>query len=94
MVSLFFVPDLGTGASIVVEGDVAHHAIKVLRVQMSEELLLADGSGAWARGRVETISKKSFTVHVIERGIATEISPELIVIQALMKSAMLKSFGK
>ena len=86
MVPLFFVPDLGTGARIIVAGDVAHHAVKVLRVQMGEEILLADGSGAWARGRVETLSKKSFTVHVFERGIANEISPELIVIQALMKS--------
>lgn len=90
MLTLFFVPDLGGGASVLVEGDEAHHAIKVLRVELGEGILLADGSGAWARGLVEKISKKSFAVQVLERGISEEISPELIVIQALMKSERAK----
>jgi len=86
MLTLFFVPDLGSGESIVVAGDEAHHAIKVLRVEVGEEIMLADGSGAWARGGVAAIDKKSFVVTVMERGVAEEVLPELIVIQALMKS--------
>jgi len=86
MLTLFFVPDLGSEESIVVAGDEAHHAIKVLRVEVGEEIMLADGSGAWARGGVAAIDKKSFVVTVMERGVAEEVLPELIVIQALMKS--------
>ena len=86
MLTLFFVSDLGASATIDVDGDEAHHAIKVLRVGIGEEILLADGGGAWARGKVETITKRSFGVEVLERGIAEPVLPELIVVQALMKS--------
>ena len=86
MLTLFFVPDLGTGLTVEVQGDEAHHAIKVVRIEIGEELLLADGSGAWVRGNVEAISKKSFTVAVVERGFASDIAPDLIVVQAMMKS--------
>ena len=86
MLTLFFVPDLGNSATVVVDGDEAHHAIKVLRIEIGEELLLADGSGAWVRGKVESIAKKSFRIEVLERGIKEPATPELIVIQALMKS--------
>ena len=68
------------------DGDEAHHAIKVLRVEIGEEIMLADGSGAWVRGSVTSIDKKKFVVAVLERGIAHDVQPELIVIQALMKS--------
>ncbi len=90
MLTLFFVPNLGLGSTLEVDGDEAHHAIKVLRVNLGEEILLADGSGAWLRGKVESIAKKSFVVTVLERGIAQEILPELIVIQAMMKSERAK----
>ena len=86
MLTLFFVPSLGTGTTIEVTGDEAHHAIKVLRVSLGEEILLADGGGAWVRGSVESIDKKSFKVQVLERGIAAPELPGLIVVQALMKS--------
>ena len=86
MLTLFFVPDLGTGPAVPVEGDEAHHAIKVVRIKIGEELLLADGSGAWVRGSVESISKKSFIVTVVERGFTSDLAPDLIVVQAMMKS--------
>ncbi len=90
MLTLFFLPDLGVDNTINVEGDEAHHAIKVMRLKSGEEILLADGSGAWARVSVDEIAKKSFTTKVLERGIAQVIAPELIVVQALMKSERAK----
>lgn len=86
MLNLFFVPSIGTDTTLEVTGEEAHHAIKVLRVALGEELLLADGGGAWVRGSIESIGKKSFKIDVLERGIATEVMPEMIVVQALMKS--------
>jgi 16S rRNA (uracil1498-N3)-methyltransferase len=86
MLPLFFVPSLGTGDVIEVGGHEAHHAIKVLRTEEGEEIMLADGSGAWVRGKVAHVGKQSFKVEVVERGIQEPLVPELIVIQALMKS--------
>lgn len=86
MLTLFFVPDLGAGARIEVSGDEAHHAQKVLRLGVGEEILLADGSGAWLRGKIDSVAKKSFGTAVLERGFTEQLQPELIVIQALMKS--------
>ena len=86
MLTLFFVPDLGAGARIEVSGDEAHHALKVLRLGVGEEILLADGSGAWLWGKIDSVAKKSFGTAVLERGFTEQLQPELIVIQALMKS--------
>jgi len=86
MLTLFFVPELGSGTYVEVGGHEAHHAIKVLRIDIGEELMLADGSGAWVRGSVSSIAKQSFTLEVLERGIQEPAQPDLIVIQALMKS--------
>lgn len=86
MLTLFFVPDLGVGNSLEVVGDEAHHAVKVLRIAAGEEILLADGTGAWLRARVDTVAKKSFIAAVLERGYVGEPQPEFIVIQGLMKS--------
>jgi len=86
MLTLFFVPELGTGSQVEVGGDEAHHAIKVLRIEIGEELMLSDGSGAWVRGTVSAIAKQTFILEVVDRGIQVPAQPELIVIQALMKS--------
>ena len=90
MQSLFFLPSLGDLETITVIGDEAHHAVKVVRIQIGEELLLADGTGAWARGAVESTGKSTFTIKVLERGPASEAGVELIVVQALMKSERAK----
>jgi len=86
VLTLFFVPSLGSNNSIEVTGDEAHHAIKVLRISLGEEILLSDGAGAWARGSVERIDKKSFVLSVLERGMSEPAEPEIIVVQALTKS--------
>ena len=86
MLTLFFVSELGTGSHVEVGGDEAHHAIKVLRTEVGEEIMLADGSGAYVRGKVSAVGKKDFQVEVLERGIQKPTTPEIIVIQALMKS--------
>jgi 16S rRNA (uracil1498-N3)-methyltransferase len=86
MLTLFFVPELGSGSYVEVGSHEAHHAIKVLRIGIGKELMLADGSGAWVRGCVSAVAKQSFTLEVLERGIQEPAQPELIVVQALMKS--------
>ena len=90
MLTLFLVENLSAATNIEVSGDEAHHAIKVLRVQVGEEILVCDGNGSWARAGISQIDKKSFQADVLERGYQEERSPKLIVIQGLPKSDRIK----
>ena len=86
MLSLFFIPAIPADNSVTVDGDEAHHAIKVMRMAVGDEVLLADGGGAWARARITDIDKKSFSASIAEHGIEIDETPELVVGQALTKS--------
>lgn len=86
MLSLFFVPSLPDAGTFTVDGDEAHHAIKVMRLSVGEDVLLSDGGGAWAQAKITDIDKRSFDVEISARGIEIEESPELVVAQALTKS--------
>jgi 16S rRNA (uracil1498-N3)-methyltransferase len=90
MLTLFLVDKLEDSNLIDVAGDEAHHAIKVLRINVGEEILISDGAGNWVRANVENIEKKTFTAKVLERGFQTEKSPRLIVVQGLPKSDRVK----
>ena len=90
MLTLFLVDKLEDSNLIEIAGDEAHHAIKVLRISVSEEILISDGAGNWVRASVENIEKKSFTAKVLERGFQPEKSPRLIVVQGLPKSDRVK----
>jgi len=90
MLTLFLVEKLPDSATFEIDGDEAHHAIKVLRLNIGEEILVSDGAGAWARVKVGNIEKKSFTSTVVERGYQAERDPKLIVVQALPKSDRVK----
>ena len=90
MLTLFLVDKLENSNLIEVSGDEAHHAIKVLRINIGEEILISDGAGNWVRASVENIEKKSFAAKVLERGFQQEKSPRLIVVQGLPKSDRVK----
>ena len=90
MLTLFLVDKLEDSNLIEVSGDEAHHAIKVLRTSVGEEILISDGAGNWVRAIVENIEKKTFTAKVLERGFQPEKSPRLIVVQGLPKSDRVK----
>jgi 16S rRNA (uracil1498-N3)-methyltransferase len=90
MLTLFLVDKLDDSNLIEVSGDEAHHAIKVLRINVGEEILVSDGAGNWVRASVENIEKKTFTAKVLERGFQPKKSPRLIVVQGLPKSDRVK----
>jgi len=90
MLTLFLVDKLEDSNLIEVSGDEAHHAIKVLRITVGEEILISDGAGNWVRASVENIDKKTFMARVLERGFQPEKSPRLIVVQGLPKSDRVK----
>lgn len=90
MLTLFLVEKISEGETIEIGGDEAHHAIKVLRVNLGEEVLISDGAGKWVRAKVEDIAKKTFSARVLERSFQESRTPKLVVVQALPKSDRVK----
>lgn len=83
MLQLFFLDNLANPA---LTGDNAHHAERVLRMSVGEELLVSDGQGNWARCAITSISKKIVELSVIEKGFETLDSQRISVLQAIPKS--------
>ena len=82
MLQLFFVKDI---ANPNLEGVNAHHAERVLRMKVGEEILVSDGRGAWARCSIATLSKKEVELTVIESGFEAVTKNEISVLQAIPK---------
>ena len=75
----------GVGATVVVEGDEAHHAVAVRRLRVGERVVLTDGAGARVVVEVTETGKRSFAAVVVEREDLDRPRPELVVVQALPK---------
>jgi 16S rRNA (uracil1498-N3)-methyltransferase len=79
------VTGVAAGATVVVEGDEAHHAVVVRRTRVGEQVVLVDGSGTSATGVVTGTSKSALTVSVSSVGVAPAPSPSVTVVQAIPK---------
>ena len=86
MLSLFFVEELAPGKTQELSGDEGHHAVSVMRLQIGEQIKIADNSGNWVSGGITEINKKSLKIEVSDRGSARALVPELIVVQAVTKA--------
>jgi 16S rRNA (uracil1498-N3)-methyltransferase len=86
MLSLFFVDQISSGSKQELSGDEGHHAVKVMRLQIGEQIKIADKLGNWVSGAITEVGKKSLKINVSERGNAEHLKPELILVQAVTKS--------
>jgi 16S rRNA (uracil1498-N3)-methyltransferase len=88
MLTLFFVPDLPSqvGASYSFDSEDANHAIKVLRIEVSEIFRVSDGNGGWANVQVTEVTKRSLETTVLEVGRQEPLEIQFTVVQALPKS--------
>jgi 16S rRNA (uracil1498-N3)-methyltransferase len=86
MLSLFFVDQISSGSMQELSGDEGHHAVKVMRLQIGEQIKIADNLGNWVSGAITEVGKKSLKINVSERGNAEHLKPELILVQAVTKS--------
>jgi 16S rRNA (uracil1498-N3)-methyltransferase len=86
MLSLFFVDQISSGTTQELSGDEGHHAVKVIRLQIGEQIKIADNLGNWVSGAITEVGKKSLKINVSERGNAEHLKPELILVQAVTKS--------
>ncbi|SOD64479.1 16S rRNA (uracil1498-N3)-methyltransferase [Streptomyces zhaozhouensis] len=74
------------GASLTLDGAEGRHAVAVRRLRVGEELVLSDGEGAGALGRVaEVDGRDRLEVTVLERRDEPEPTPRITVVQALPK---------
>lgn len=83
MLQLFFVTNFDQTELI---DENAHHAIRVLRMSIGEELLISDGKGAWAHCTITTISKKCVNLNVLKKGFEEDNFFKIAVLQALPKN--------
>lgn len=89
MLSLYLVPEetsLQSGALLTIEGDEAHHIVKVARHRIGERIWVTNGVGVRATLLIENASERQ--VHGIVESITIEEVPpvRIRVIQALTKS--------
>ena len=78
MYSLFLIDSLPASGTYQLTGDEAHHAIKVLRVEMGERVHLSDGKGNWASGTVSAIEKKSLAIEIKDAGFEAPEATQVI----------------
>jgi 16S rRNA (uracil1498-N3)-methyltransferase len=57
-----------------------------MRLQIGEQIKIADNLGNWVIGAITEVGKKSLKINVSERGNAEHLKPELILVQAVTKS--------
>ena len=86
MLSLFFVDELSGSKTQALDNDEAHHAIKVMRLKIGEEIKISDGEGSWVSGPISEVGKKSLKISVTSNGIEKIKKPELVLVQAITKS--------
>ena len=90
MANLFFTKNLTDSKQFILEGEEAHHAIRVLRLSVGEILKISDGKNHWIEGPIVEISKKKLTVAVEQYRDIQMPTPELVLVQALTKSERTK----
>ena len=83
MLQLFFVEDIKSPELI---DDNAHHAVRVLRMNVGEELLVSDGQGNWARCQITSLSKKDVQLSILDSGSESNDDCEISVLQAIPKN--------
>jgi len=72
-------------AEKVIVGDEAHHAIKVLRVKVGEEIEVFDGQGRVAKGKVTNITGKTLGFEVSSEVVENRAMPQIRLYQAIPK---------
>jgi 16S rRNA (uracil1498-N3)-methyltransferase len=87
MLTLFHVGDVPTktGSQYTLQGEDGHHAARVLRLSVGEDLILSDGRGTWSKVRVVGVNKKSVELTVLVSGFQRAPAISITVIQAITK---------
>lgn len=84
--NLFYTtPEYIDGKRLVLDGQEAIHAVKVLRHREGDELFVTDGKGSLYRGEISSISKKQVELSLIESRKEERRSPGVIIAMGILK---------
>lgn len=73
------------GATVVLEGDEARHAVTVARVRVAERVAIGDGRGRIVRGVVTDTQPRRLELEVEEVHVEDAPAPRITLVQALAK---------
>ena len=79
------VTGVAAGATVVVEGDEARHAVVVRRLRVGEQVALVDGAGAVAVSTVVATTRSTLTCEVDSVSTSEPPAPTVTVVQAIPK---------
>jgi len=82
---LFLIDDLPAGDTFDLTGDEGHHAARVQRLGVGEQLLVGDGHGVVLTCVVDTVLTVGLRLRVGGRTLVPQGDPRLVVVQALPK---------
>lgn len=84
-------PDQCRGPTLVLRGGEAHHASRVLRIQLNERITVLDGAGKVCLCEVRDVSRQAVELGIIERKTIPPLPCQLTLLQAIPKGKILES---
>jgi 16S rRNA (uracil1498-N3)-methyltransferase len=86
MLPRFFVPGAGSGETVSLSGEEAHHAARVLRLRPGDEIAVFDGRGGEWRARLEAVAPRAVRARLLARSTpAPELPFPVTLVQAVLK---------
>lgn len=84
-------PGTANGDEVLLSPEESHHALRVLRLGVSDAVTLLDGAGVEARGAILAADKRAVRVGVRERIIHPALPCAVTLLQALPKGRLMDS---
>jgi len=82
----FFCPNLDTGETARLEGSEVHHASRVLRKSVGDEIEVFNGCGRGAFAKISTISKKTVELEIVDSWESPPPEVEITLVSAIPKT--------
>ena len=84
-------PDQCHGPTLVLSGNEAHHASRVLRIQPGERVTVLDGAGKVCLCEVRDVSRQAVELAIVEKKAIPPLPCQLTLLQAIPKGKILES---
>lgn len=84
-------PDQSRGDTLTLTEGEAHHAARVLRIQIGEVVTVLDGAGGELRCEVVAVGKRAVSLRVLERTTHSPPPFQITLLQAIPKGKLIES---
>src|SRR5258708_10687984 len=79
------------GATLLLTGREAHHALHVLRIRRGERVTVLDGAGQICECEVEHPAREHLSLNVLERRSVTPLPYQITLVQAIPKGKLIET---